>query len=66
MPLVIRAVLWVLMVIAPGGVFLLPLLVGDEVARRRREARTSKPDGIPVRAAGAVDRTPVPVPRPCP
>jgi hypothetical protein len=34
---VIRALLWVLLIVAPGGVFLLPLLVGDAMARRKRD-----------------------------
>jgi hypothetical protein len=33
----VRAILWVLFIVAPGGVFLLPLLIGDAVARRKRE-----------------------------
>lgn len=40
MPLVVRAILWVLLVVAPGGVLLLPFLIRD--ARRRA---ASIPDG---------------------
>ena len=47
--LVLRAVLWVLFIVAPGGVFLLPLLVGDAVARRKRAAAQN-----PVDAASSV------------
>ena len=49
---VVRALLWVIMIVAPGGIFLLPLLVGDSVARRRREERASKPDLAPLGASG--------------
>jgi hypothetical protein len=35
----VRAILWVLFIVAPGGVFLLPLLIGDAVARRKREEK---------------------------
>jgi hypothetical protein len=44
---VVRALLWILLIVAPGGVLLLPFLVGDEMARRKRAQRDSKPDAIP-------------------
>jgi hypothetical protein len=28
--------LWIVFIVAPGGVFLLPLLVGDAMARRKK------------------------------
>jgi hypothetical protein len=37
-----RAILWILLIVAPGGVFLLPLLVGDSVVRRRRKEAAAK------------------------
>lgn len=37
----VRAILWVLLVVAPGGVFLLPLLLGDAVARRKRQEKAT-------------------------
>jgi hypothetical protein len=46
---VVRAILWVLLIVAPGGVFLLPLLLGDAVARRKREEagkRAERTDGV--------------------
>jgi len=46
-----RIVLWIIMIVAPGGVFLLPFLVGDAVAqRRRREAAQAKHGGAPASA----------------
>jgi hypothetical protein len=35
--------LWVVFIVAPGGVFLLPLLVGDAMARRKKAAPGVKP-----------------------
>lgn len=46
----IRVILWVLLVVAPGGVFLLPLLVGDAVAKRKRDAK-AEPGKAPTAAA---------------
>jgi len=40
----VRVILWVLLVIAPGGIFLLPLLLGDAMARRRRVPQESIAD----------------------
>jgi hypothetical protein len=47
-----RIVLWIIMIVAPGGVFLLPFLVGDAVAqRRRRDAAAAKHGGAPAGVA---------------
>jgi hypothetical protein len=41
-PLIVRALLWTLLVLAPGGVLLLPLLVGDALTqRKKRDAQDS-------------------------
>jgi hypothetical protein len=56
----VRAILWVLLVVAPGGVFLLPLLVGDAVARRKRQEQATGVGGpsVGVSAAPASVRSP--------
>jgi hypothetical protein len=43
----VRALLWIVLIVAPGGVLLLPFLVGDEVARRKRAERAAGPDLTP-------------------
>jgi len=45
--LFVRALLWLLLIVAPGGIFLLPFLVGDAVARRRKEHSADKPADEP-------------------
>ncbi|HEX7670019.1 MAG TPA: hypothetical protein VF395_10565 [Polyangiaceae bacterium] len=58
----VRAILWVLLVIAPGGVFLLPLLVGDAVARRKQKEKATGVGG----PSGAVSvAVPASVRSPC-
>jgi hypothetical protein len=42
---VLRALLWIVVLVAPGGLFLLPLLVGDAMVQRKRRAQDSVPDG---------------------
>ncbi|HEX4338193.1 MAG TPA: hypothetical protein VH062_19930 [Polyangiaceae bacterium] len=59
----VRALLWIVMVVAPGGVFLLPLLVGDAVARRRKQengvtSRVAVPPQAESTVAPAVASTP--------
>jgi hypothetical protein len=41
MPALIRILLWVAVVIAPGGVFLLPLLAADALRQRGKPATAS-------------------------
>jgi hypothetical protein len=45
MATVLRALLWTAVVVAPGGVLLLPLLVVD--ARRRNADPATPADGVP-------------------
>jgi hypothetical protein len=45
--IVVRAILWVVLIVAPGGIFLLPLLAGDAMARKRRAQQASSPDIVP-------------------
>jgi len=45
-PLILRGLLWLLIVLAPGGMLLLPLLVGDAVAQRRKRAAQDSLAGV--------------------
>jgi hypothetical protein len=35
-PAFVRALLWIAFIVVPGGVFLLPLLLGDAALRRKK------------------------------
>lgn len=62
--MIVRALLWTLLVIAPGGVLLLPLLVGDAMAqRKKRGSLDSMPDvALPgVEAVPALEAAPLSV-----
>ncbi|HVU00658.1 MAG TPA: hypothetical protein VHE30_02870 [Polyangiaceae bacterium] len=61
MAAVVRALLWLLFIVAPGGVFLLPLLVGDAVARRKRQ-QASKPKGTDLVTSGVPVDPPIAAP----
>ena len=50
MTLWLRIVLWVIVAVVPGGLFLAPVLIGDEIRRRRQ---LGKGDGTPEPADAA-------------
>ncbi len=57
-----RILLWAVVLLAPGGILLAPLLAAHELRRRNRAAREAEanvvsPDGTPVVAAQAVAAT---------
>lgn len=56
--LIVRAILWVLLIVAPGGILLLPLLVGDAAMRRRK--RESQPPAVD--APQPAEKSPLPTP----
>lgn len=51
MPTFARALLWIVFIVAPGGVLLLPLLVGGTLARRKKAAAVVKVDVAPAALA---------------
>jgi hypothetical protein len=42
-PAFVRALLWIAFIVVPGGVFLLPLLLGDAALRRKKLDAQSLP-----------------------